>query len=496
MCDLQPQAEPIWQGDLLNRKDIAEYLTNYLIERYQTNLATEQGFVLAINAEWGFGKTFLMKNWVCELQQSNYAAVYFDAWQNDFTSEPLVAFIAEIDESLKPVFKNIPAAKKLLRDTVSKAKQLWKPAGKAAVEILLKRGIGVTVQEAQNLLEQHSVENSRGDNKVGEEILTALTKAYESTLEDHLNKKRAISAFREKLSQLIRALESSKKIQLPIFFFVDELDRCRPNYAIELLEGIKHLFGVSGVYFVIGVNLNQLGETTKAIYGAGFDGSRYLKRFFDLEYSLPPPNDGPSYAESLFNSSTLREQNIFITRLPKEFYGDKQLASQLFAMYSEFFGLGLRDQQHVIRHIEASVAAITTPRAHAHYLFFLVMLNYKFPESFEAIFERSIDQNNVKPLDQQNFTAEVSKFLRKPVFIRRKRNGGTFSLEDVAWFYLKTARRDLKDLFKDEANEDDFPPNLIIDLRTEMPSHSVHGKFNTSSIAGYPKLVRQAGYFK
>lgn len=495
MDDLQSLPQPLWDGDLLERKNIVDYLTNYLVGRYETRVAGEQGFVLAINADWGFGKTFLIKNWVCELQQSNYAAVYFDAWQNDFTSEPLVAFIAEIDESLKPAFKNIPTAKKLLSDTVSKAKQLWKPTGKAAAEILLKRMVGITFQEAAELFERKSAESSGRNDKLGEEILASVTKAYESTLEDHLNKKRTILAFREKLSLLIQSLEKSGKIKLPIFFFVDELDRCRPNYAIELLEGIKHLFGVSGIYFVIGTNLTQLGESTKAIYGAGFQGNRYLKRFFDLEYSLPPPEDGPAFAQSLFNACTLRERNNFVTGLSNKLYGREDQPSRVFSMYSQFFGLGLRDQQYVVRHIEASVVAVKTPRIHSHYLFFLSMLNYKFPESFETIFERFADEDNLKVIDHKEFMTEVSKIMRKPVVFRTK-DKGSLPLEDVAWFYLSTARRNLKDVFNDDVSANDFPHNLILDLRTEFPGYSEPGKFHAPSIADYPYIIRQAGFFK
>ena len=76
---------------------------------------------------------------------------------------------------------------------------------------------------------------------------------------------------------MITVLEDQAGVQLPLFVFVDELDRCRPDYAIELLEGIKHLFGVPGVYFVVATNTVQLGESVKAVYGSGFDGVRYLK---------------------------------------------------------------------------------------------------------------------------------------------------------------------------------------------------------------------------
>ncbi|WP_081764293.1 P-loop NTPase fold protein [Sphingobium sp. Ant17] len=68
--------------------------------------------------------------------------------------------------------------------------------------------------------------------------------------------------------------------QAPIFVVVDELDRCRPDYAIALLESIKHLFDVPGVVFVIALHGRQLTASIEAVYGAKFDATAYLRRFF------------------------------------------------------------------------------------------------------------------------------------------------------------------------------------------------------------------------
>ena len=48
---------------------------------------------------------------------------------------------------------------------------------------------------------------------------------------------------------------------------VDELDRCRPSYAVELPEVVKHLFTVDGVVFVIAVNRAELTHSIRALYG-------------------------------------------------------------------------------------------------------------------------------------------------------------------------------------------------------------------------------------
>ena len=69
--------------------------------------------------------------------------------------------------------------------------------------------------------------------------------------------------------------------------FVDELDRCKPDYAVRLLERIKHYFSNDRITFVFSINSLELQHTIKKYYGENFDASRYLDRFFDLRMSLP-----------------------------------------------------------------------------------------------------------------------------------------------------------------------------------------------------------------
>ena len=80
-----------------------------------------------------------------------------------------------------------------------------------------------------------------------------------------------------------------------VIIFVDELDRCRPSYAIELLERIKHLFNIGGLVFVLALDREQLGHSIKAVYGNGIDSDGYLRRFVDFEYQLKNPEKKKLY---------------------------------------------------------------------------------------------------------------------------------------------------------------------------------------------------------
>ena len=77
--------------------------------------------------------------------------------------------------------------------------------------------------------------------------------------------------------------------QGPFIVLIDELDRCLPDYAMELLNVTRHLFDVPGVVIVLGVNRSELGHRVQQVYGEKCDADTYLRRFVDLSIDLPRP---------------------------------------------------------------------------------------------------------------------------------------------------------------------------------------------------------------
>src|SRR6185436_1301091 len=117
----------------------------------------------------------------------------------------------------------------------------------------------------------------------------------EGAIEQYQRHKDEVGEFRKALQQAVEAASAGGK---RLVFFVDELDRCRPTFAVELLERIKHLFEVQGVVFVLSVHREQLAHSLRAIYGHDFDAEGYLGRFFHLGYRLVDPTPG-EYAKLL-----------------------------------------------------------------------------------------------------------------------------------------------------------------------------------------------------
>lgn len=387
----------IWGGDALGRKHEAERLQSYLCNRYKAK-PDESGFVLAVDAEWGYGKSFFIERWCKQNQVQQYPVVFFDAWQNDFAPNALLAFIAELDSGLEEFFSKIPLGKRIAADARDLLKATWNPALKVLASAVLKHGTGLGLESVKSMLftDDGTVsDNTAHHTGSAAEVMKSLETKLNEALKGHKSTKDAIKLFKVKLSMLIAQLGKEFGIQLPLFVFVDELDRCRPDYAIELLEGIKHLFGVPGVYFIVATNKHQLGASIKAVYGAEFDGHRYLKRFFDLSYSMQKPST-EEFARSLFGRMNLPSTVSINHGLP---FGcgtipeitprtqSCEVFAGIFVRYVGAFDLSLRDQIQVASIIENALIQLEGHRIHVYYLFFLAALYHRSAVVYKQVTE-------------------------------------------------------------------------------------------------------------
>lgn len=250
--------EAPFQNCKLEREPYARILTD-VVNTYA------DGFVLAISNEWGTGKTTFVKMWRQQLKNEGFETIYFNAWENDFDNAPLVAIMSELatltNKGNKEVFKSV----------VTKGSILVKNIAPAVMKALVKRYIGDLGD-----VNLEAVENA---TKASSEIL-------EQEIKEYTSKKKTIIDFRKELEKFVNQGQPKK----PLVFIVDELDRCRPNYAIEVLEQIKHFFSVSGIVFVLSIDKKHLSSSVKGFYGSEqIDSEEYLRRFIDLEYSIPKP---------------------------------------------------------------------------------------------------------------------------------------------------------------------------------------------------------------
>lgn len=251
----------------LNRKDYGQFLANYLI-------GEKDGFVLNLNGSWGTGKTEFLKRFYVELMERGYPTIYIDAWESDFSQEPLTVVASELLSQLERLMDGTISDGEIIKVKSALGKALKGTlvglAGIASAKLLNDSAIGM---EAINKLLDEAPQN----------ITKQLAEDYQSQIE-------AINTTREALGALAESLQTVNGSALPVIVLIDELDRCHPTYAIEMLEVIKHFFAIKGFVFVIATDTEQLCHSITSVYGDNFDSSQYLKRFFNRKASLPTPN--------------------------------------------------------------------------------------------------------------------------------------------------------------------------------------------------------------
>ena len=251
-----PDGDP-FENDLLDRKVKAEVLTSLV-----SNI--EGPCTMAVDAAWGAGKTTFLKMWAQYLRNEGFPVVEFNAWETDASGDPFVALTTEITEQLK-VWPDSTVASKL-HQTQFLAKSL------------LRRAAPGAIRAASGLLPV-----------LGAEVGHALSSYASEAMAGYFDQKQSAAQFKASLQGLANSLRASSDNK-PTIVLIDELDRCRPTYAIELLETAKHIFGVDHVVFVLAVNRTELAKSVKALYGSEFDAEGYLRRFFDIDFRLPAPD--------------------------------------------------------------------------------------------------------------------------------------------------------------------------------------------------------------
>jgi len=304
--------------DKLGRAEESAYIIKFLQQRVLERI--ERGkigsYVLNIDATWGEGKTFFMKGLCADLKEAGHPVIMIDAWRDDFSDDPLTAVVAEFDQFLtkfkssdRSLKTKVKAAGKEFRRNVGRLSLLTaKGIAKRATTYVVGEAAGEIAETAKNIVSGKVEFENIFDDATGEVIKIAeanIDKFAERKLAQFNEAKLSLDSFQTSLGKAVGVL-TAKTYSPPFFILIDELDRCRPTYAIEMLERIKHLFEVENVVFVLGTDTTQLANSIKAVYGSKFDSRHYLARFFDRSYMLAAP-ERLEMVKHLISTSTMEE---------------------------------------------------------------------------------------------------------------------------------------------------------------------------------------------
>ncbi|WLT02834.1 KAP family P-loop NTPase fold protein [Snodgrassella alvi] len=362
---IEIDADNPFKNDVLGREENITVLTQFIT-------SFEQSIVLCIDGGWGQGKTTFIKMWQQYLKNQHIPTIYFNAWESDYTDDALIALIGEISLAID----------NLSGEAESKAKGLLSII-KDKIRYLIKDG---SSKEWLTIVSAIGSFISKGHIKADKiaEFATNLNAALaKDQIEKYEKSKQVLLEFKQALSRLAECYSSNEE-KKPLVIFIDELDRCRPDFAIEVLEKAKHLFNVDNIIFVLATDKTQLGHSIRAVYGQGLDVNGYLRRFIDFDYLLPLSNQ--PYIIYLINKFSLEK---YFLKTEKHL-GDPKFFLQIIV---EKYNLSLREQDAFCNIFNIVVRSNATIYLNEWFFFifiFLIILKIKFPDIYKNLSNRNI----------------------------------------------------------------------------------------------------------
>ena len=259
-----------WADDVFERQAVGERLARLIAN-------TPDNFVLALKAPFGSGKSVFLDRLAKHLESSDSSmpVVTLNAWENDHHIDPMEALLVALSERVLKI----------------KAQSI-KEAAIAIVNKLIKYAAPIIKVSARAFLAFKTLGGSEGAIILAEDLAAADTSAVDTglqLLEDARKRKSDSEMFQQGLREArIKLLSDCDQDDGKLVFVIDELDRCRPDFAIKMLERIKHFFNEPGIAFVLALDNDNLNSAVQTLYGPHADGERYLRKFFDMEFFLPP----------------------------------------------------------------------------------------------------------------------------------------------------------------------------------------------------------------
>ncbi len=281
--------------------------------------------VIEVCGRYGIGKTTFLHMLQEQLQQRhNLPAILISAWDYDGFLPPMEVIGAGLAEASGEIGKE--DSEEVMRSLL----RIMKSGAQAGGRHLLTKVVG----------------DDGADQVIGAVLDQTLDEALAASLGAIKEIREAKDSVTHHLEQLRNAWwkaehgDKANDKDARLVVLIDELDRCRPTFAVDFLEAIRHYYNkVHGISFVITIDEEFVRSACSVRYGfAGVDADIYLRRFFDISIDLPALR-GPSFVELLkerFHSAEFAE--------PKGHW-DAEL--DLLHWLSSIFELTLRDLEQV-----------------------------------------------------------------------------------------------------------------------------------------------------
>ena len=213
--------------DYLSRQSYLDLLKSIIANQ----CGNPSGYSFAIDGEWGSGKTWILQeleNQLLEDSEHKYLIFHYNAWENDFYEEPLVAILSVMIECLKKHKTNVKekdSAKKVVTSSIT----------------ALTKVAGTIIENKWKINPNDIVEAVKDSGKAIGNI-----KLTKSDFNNMLPLENALKQIKDVIAKLSK--------ELHILLIVDELDRCLPEYAIKVLERLHHICNDLPVIQILAIN--------------------------------------------------------------------------------------------------------------------------------------------------------------------------------------------------------------------------------------------------
>ena len=288
-----------FKEDTLSRKPQVETLCGVI----ETD---ERPLVVSVDGRFGSGKSTFLAMCAAHLRKRDVAVAEFNAWQHSYTKNPLIDLISALGQEV--------------------------PQASPLKQVVAGIGWGVASAATRGAINRQNFQE--GDAESLFELWQQIEKHRQ--------------AFHTELEQVVRAADDRLAI------FVDELDRCMPQQALDYLNIARHLFDVPGVAVVVGVNQEELAHRVRQLYGERCNADVYLQRFWDFTLPLREPDSKQltAFLNGVFQGAEVSD------RLRA---ADDTFTGAFWRLLVKQSGMSLRDIQQKVHYLARVLANIPMP---------------------------------------------------------------------------------------------------------------------------------------
>lgn len=316
-----------WTNDKLKREQFGHNLSRVIKNQSFFRRVSEESLVIALDSKYGTGKTTFLDMWSKQLKadgnvlasmnnsidKRDTIVIKLNAWENDDYDNALIPFIYAIQEKIensdiKHIISKIEL-NKINAFQKSSLNSIFR-LGKTIFNHSLNEKYGI---DFENVMREFK--------EAKDDYSDELKSSYHILLDDYKQSIESKTSFKKSLKGITEKVD--------IVILIDELDRCRPSYAIETLETIKHYFDVPNITYILAIDLEQLAHAISTIYGYKMDSTGYLRKFFDvvLTFNKPSVRDYITYKLEMIEVKQRNSKMIYlITPEVTQFFIDYNLS--------------------------------------------------------------------------------------------------------------------------------------------------------------------------